>query len=136
MLEAVFADILHQLLQVVHLCHGDAAVHAVGVVRQLTLAQIRLDAALRVVGRDAEEREGTLADLCIYRSEGVDLAECASEYAERAELQVVVAHERLRVVAAVRANTLVAVLRAKSVSQAAGISLSLSIDIVTHGAQP
>ena len=38
MLEAVLADVLHQPLQVVNLRHGDSAIHAVGVVGNLTLA--------------------------------------------------------------------------------------------------
>ena len=53
--EAVLADILHQLLQVVDLRDSDTAVHAVGVVGDFALAEIGLDATLGVVGRDAEE---------------------------------------------------------------------------------
>ena len=59
-LKAVLADVFHQLLQVVYLRHGDTAVHAVGVVGDLALAEIGLDDALRIVGGDAEEGEGTL----------------------------------------------------------------------------
>lgn len=81
-LEAILADILHQLLQVVHLCDGNTSVHAVWVVGQLSLTQIGLDTALRVVGRDAEEGERTFADLGIYGSKGVDLTQCTPQHAE------------------------------------------------------
>ena len=37
-LEAVLADILHQFLQVIDLCHGDTAVHAIWVVGDVPLA--------------------------------------------------------------------------------------------------
>ena len=57
--EAVLADILHQLLQVVDLRDSNTAVHAVGVVGDFTLTQISLDAAFGVVCRDAEEGERT-----------------------------------------------------------------------------
>ena len=56
-LESVLADIFHQLLQVIHLRDSDTSVHAVGVVGNLSLAEIGLDFALGIVGRDAEERE-------------------------------------------------------------------------------
>ena len=59
MLETVLADILHQFLQVVDFRNGDTAVHSVGIVGDLTLAEIGLDDALRVVGRDAEEGKWT-----------------------------------------------------------------------------
>ena len=55
MLETVLADVLHQLLQVVNLRDCDTAIHSVRIVGELTLAQIGLDGALWIVGRDAEE---------------------------------------------------------------------------------
>ena len=73
-LKAVLADILHQLLQIVDLRHSDTAIHAVGIVGNGAFAQICLDIALGVVGRDAEERERAFADLGIDGAEGVDFA--------------------------------------------------------------
>ena len=73
-LETVLADVLHQLLQVVDLRHSDATVHAIGIVGDLTLTEVGLDAALGIVGGDAEEAERSLRDLRIDSSEGVDLA--------------------------------------------------------------
>ena len=90
-LEAILADILHQLLQVVHLCDGDTPVHAVGVVGELALAQISLNATFGVVGGDAEEGEGAFADFCVDGAKGVNLAQCATQHAEGTQLQVVVA---------------------------------------------
>ena len=77
-LEAILADVLHELLQVVNLCHCYTAIHAIGVVGELTLAQIGLDSALRIVCRDAEEGEGTFRDFGIDSTKGVDLTQCAS----------------------------------------------------------
>ena len=108
-LEAVLADVLHQLLQVVDLRHSDAAVHAVGIVGDLSLAEIGLDTALGIVGGDAEEGEGALTHFRIDCTEGVDLTEGTSEYAERTELQVVVAYKLTGEVAAVGADAFIAV---------------------------
>ena len=60
-------------VQVVDLCHSDTTVHTIGVVGNLTLAEVGLDAALGIVGRDAEEGKGTLADLCVDCAEGVQI---------------------------------------------------------------
>ena len=109
-LETVLADVFHQALQVVHLRYGDAAVHAVGVVGYLTLAQIGLDAALRVVGGKTEEGEGTFRHLGVDGAESVHLAQRAAQNAEGTQFQVVVADKRLGEVAAVGAHTFVAVL--------------------------
>lgn len=110
MLEPVLADELHELLQVGYLCDGDAAVHAVGVVGDAALAHIALDAAARVVGGDAEEGEVAFRHLGVHGTERAHLAERAAQHAEGTELQVIVAHERPREVAAVGAHALVAVL--------------------------
>ena len=78
MLESVLADEFHQLLQVVNLRNGDATIHTVRIVRDLSLAQISLDAALRVVGREAEERKRSFRHLGVDGSESLDLAQCAA----------------------------------------------------------
>ena len=108
MFKSVLADVFHQCLEVVHLCHGDASVHAVWVVGHASLAEVALDAAHVVVGRDAEEGEVALRAFAIHGSEGVDLAQCASEHAERTQLEVVL-HEALGEVSAVCAHALVTV---------------------------
>ena len=72
--ETVLADILHQLLQVIHLRHGNATIHAVWVIGDRSLTEIRLDASLRIIGGDAEEGEVTGSDLRIDSTEGIDLA--------------------------------------------------------------
>lgn len=59
MLEAVLTDILHQLLQVINLSDSDTSVHSVWIIGNLTLAEVCLDTALRVIGGDAEEGERT-----------------------------------------------------------------------------
>ena len=78
MFETILADVFHQFLQVVNLRHGNTAIHTLGVVGNLTLAQIGLDGALGVVCRDAEEGEGTFADLGIDGTEGIDFAQRAT----------------------------------------------------------
>ena len=105
-LETILADILHQLLQVIDLRHGDAAVHAIGIVGNLTLAQVSLDTALRVVCRDAEEGEGTLRNLGIDSTEGIDFAQRSAQHAEGTEFKVTIAYKLLGEVAAVGAHTL------------------------------
>ena len=82
MLETVFANILHQLLKVIHLGDSDTTVHSVGVVSDLALAEISLDTTFRVVGGDTEEGERTARHLGIDSTEGVDLTQCASQYTE------------------------------------------------------
>ena len=74
MLEAVLADILHQLLQFRYFRHHDAAVHSVWIIGHLALTEIGLDTALRVVGRDAEISERAFADLGIDSTECLDLS--------------------------------------------------------------
>lgn len=91
-----------------------------------SLTQIGLDTALRVVGRDAEEGERTFADLGIYGSKGVDLTQCTPQHAEGSRLQVVIAHERLGVVATVGADALVAVFGKVVVPVQQGRSLARS----------
>ena len=76
-LEPILADVFHQLLQVVHLGDGDAAIHAIGIIGDLTLAEVSLDTTLRVVGGDAEEGEIASGDLGIYCTEGIDLTHFA-----------------------------------------------------------
>ena len=110
MLKTVLADVFHQLLQVVDLRHSDAAVHTVGIVGDLTLAEIGLDTPLGIIGRDAEEGKGTFRHFRIDSAEGINLAKRTSEDTEGTQFQVVVAHERLGIVAAVGADTLVAIL--------------------------
>ena len=109
MLEAVLADILHQLLEFGHFRYYDTAVHSVWIVGHLALTEIGLDATLRVVGGDAEIGERAFADLGIDGAECLDLSEGASQYAERSEFEVVVANELLGEVAAMGADALVAV---------------------------
>ncbi len=109
MLKAVAANVLHQLLEVIDLRHGDATVHSVGIVRNLAFAHVSADLTGSIVGRDTEEGEVTFADLGIHSAEGAHLAECAAQNAERRELEVVVSNERAREIAAVCADALVAV---------------------------
>ena len=109
-LEAVLANVFHQLLQVIDLGDCDTSIHAVGVVSDFALTKISLDDALGVVGRDAEESEGTFADLGIDGAEGVDFAQRATQYAERAKLQVAIAYKLLGEVALMGTDALVAVL--------------------------
>lgn len=106
--EAVLADVFHELLQVVHLSDSDATIHAVGIVRQAAFAQIALDAAQRVIGRNAEESEVAFRAFGVDGAEGVDFAECAAKYAQGTEFEVA-SGKALREVAAVGADAFVAV---------------------------
>ena len=71
-LEAVLTDVLHQLLQIVDLSNCDTAVHTVWVVGNLTLAQVGLDDALRIVCRNAEEGKRTFTDLGINSTKSIN----------------------------------------------------------------
>ena len=158
--ETVFADVFHQFLQVIYLCYSDATVHSVGIVGQFALAQIGFDAALGIVGGKSEKGEVALRHFRIDRTKGVDLAQGASTprgpsrswslpINERGKLPQWVHTHLLRSSAKLlfqssragacpdaRLSAYIDTAPAKSVSQAAGMSLSLSIDMVTHAAQP
>ena len=88
-LETVLADVLHELLEIVNLCNCDTSVHCVWIVCDLSFSEVRLDAALRIVGRDTEECEVTFCNLSADSTECVNLTECTSEYSERCKADVV-----------------------------------------------
>ena len=109
MLESIAANVLHQLLEVIDLRHGDAAVHSVGIVRNLAFAYISADPTGSIVGRNAEEGEVSLADLGIDGAKGTYLAKGATQNAEWSKLEVVVSDEGPREITTVCADALVAV---------------------------
>ena len=74
MFKAVFADIFHQLLQIVNFGHGDATIHAIRVVSNLALTEISLDAALGVIGGNAEESEVARGDFSLDCAKSIDFA--------------------------------------------------------------
>ena len=59
-LETVLADILHQLLEVVHLGHGNATIHSVRLIGDIAFAKIGFDTTTRIVGGNTEEGEVAL----------------------------------------------------------------------------
>ena len=83
MLETVLTDILHQFLQVINLSDSDTSVHSVWIIGNLTLAEVCLDTALRVIGGDAEEGERTARHFGIDGTKGLHLTQRASQYTER-----------------------------------------------------
>ena len=107
--KSVLADNLHQLLKVVYLRYGDATIHAIRIVSQVSLAKIALYAAKIVVGRNTEEGKVAFCTLAINGAECINLAERTAKNAERSELKVVL-NKALGEVATVGAYTLVAVL--------------------------
>ena len=74
-LETILADVLHQFLQIVNLRHSNTAIHAVWVIGDFALAQVRLDTAFGIVRRDAEEGKRAFANLGIDSTKGVDLTQ-------------------------------------------------------------
>lgn len=74
-LKAVLADVLQELLQVIHLRYGDATGHRIKIVGHTALTQVALNHTQRVVGRDAEEGELTLGALALHGTKRIDLAQ-------------------------------------------------------------
>ena len=126
MLEAVATDVLHQLLEVIDLGNSDATIHSVRIVGDLAFAYVSANLAGSIVGRYAEESELTFADLGINSTEGTHLAECAAQDTKWSELEVVVADERTREVAAVGAYALIAVVGKVVVPVGQGRSIARS----------
>ena len=126
MLEAVATDVLHQLLKVINLGNRDATIHSIRIVGDLSFAYVCANLAGSIVGRYAEESELTFADLGINSTEGTHLAECAAQDTKWSELEVVVADERTREVAAVGAYALVAVVGKVVVPVGQGRSIARS----------
>ena len=109
MFETVLANVTHQGLEVIHLSNSNATIHAIRIVGQFAFAQIRLDATVVVVGRDAEEGEVAFGNHTLHGSECIDRTQLTAQNAQGTELQVVV-YEALGIVTTVCTNTFVAFL--------------------------
>ena len=121
MLEALFADVVQDFLQVRHFGHGAVAEGFEFVVREFAFADVATDPALGIGGGDAAVSQRTGRRAPIERAIGILHAENTAEDRRVSDLDV--RQKALGPIAAVEEDALVVVVRVTDLSRPRGVEV-------------
>ena len=108
MFKAVLANKLHKFLQIVHFGDSYTSIHTIWIICKLSLSEITLYTAERIIRRNAELCKISFSAFSIHSTECINLTQGSAKNAKRSKLKVVI-NKTLREVSTVSTYTFITV---------------------------